>query len=244
MRESMTNFAAGDRDQHNDSSCLIHRIPRHADSIGIRLWRGPGRRSAARVLHSTGSRRAAGGAGVDYHRRHRCRSGLEAHPLAQHRLARIFHSLRHSTGTFASDEQSSEGGESHLGNHHSRVLDLFFSGSRAARTEARQSRMAPGMRILRGRARRRLWNERSAAGDLRSDAPMVGAALPRYAARIFSARQHHRHERLFFWPAFGLVPLHGIICSRYRLLCWACSWEGRSIIACAGTLFSSTFIFH
>ena len=137
MRESMTNFASGDRDQRNYSSCSIHRIHRDADSIGIRLWRGSSRRAAARVLHSAGSRRAAGGLGVDYHRRHRCRSGLEAHPFAKHRLARIFHSLRHSTGAITSNEQPSKDRQRRTGNHHPRVLDLFFSRSRTTRTEAR-----------------------------------------------------------------------------------------------------------
>src|ERR1700728_349920 len=56
--------------------------------------------------------------------------------------------------------------------------------------------MAFSLRILRWGSRRGIRNERSAARRLWRHAALVGATLPRHAARIFSACQHHRHGRL------------------------------------------------
>src|ERR1039458_8805217 len=63
--------------------------------------------------------------------------------------------------------------------------------------------MASHLRVLCGRARRGLRDERAAAGDLRSDAPLVRAAFPGDVARILSSRQHNWHGRLLAGRSLG-----------------------------------------
>src|SRR5215469_1779948 len=53
--------------------------------------------------------------------------------------------------------------------------------------------MAVCVRTVCGYSRRRLRNERSAAGDLRIDAAVVGTAVSCDAAGVLSSREPHRH---------------------------------------------------
>ena len=62
-----------------------------------------------------------------------------------------------------------------------------------AGVKTREPGMATGMWILCRSAGRSLRHEWSAAGHLRSHAPLVRATFPGDSARIFSASQHHWH---------------------------------------------------
>src|ERR1700677_3157884 len=63
--------------------------------------------------------------------------------------------------------------------------------------------MALGLRVLCGRARRSVWDEWAAAGDLWGYAPLVRTTFSRDVARIFSAREHCGHGWLLVGGIVG-----------------------------------------
>lgn len=187
----MTNSARlGDRNRRYCSARFIDPVYRDSDSLGIRLWRGAGRRPASRLLHSAEDRRSTSHACVDYYRGHGHHAGLEENPFAQHGLACSLHTFWYPAGSFAFDEQSSNGGQGRVGCNYHRVLRLLFDRPHTARTAARQPRVASSLWILRRRAWRSLWNEWAAARHLWVHATLVSAAFSRHPTRLFSPRQH------------------------------------------------------
>lgn len=128
---------SGDRNLLDYSSRFSHRVCRHADSIGVWVWRSAGRGSAARVQHSARSGRATGCTGVDYGGGHRGRAGLEEDSLAEHRMARVLKPFWDSAGAAAFDKQSSEQGEGRAGGHHHDVLGVFADRAHTARIATR-----------------------------------------------------------------------------------------------------------
>ena len=83
------------------------------------------------------------------------------------------------------------------------VLGVCADRPKASGVAQRQPTVASHLRILCGRDGRCLRNERATPGNLRSDAPLVGPALPRDAAGIFPAGQHHWHGRILAGRSLG-----------------------------------------
>src|SRR5215469_14751022 len=111
-------------------------------------------------------------------------------------MARCLNSVRHSARAVAAKGRQSTARQRGAGNYHHRVLRIRIPWAKTARTPQRQSSLAFDLRLCRWRDGRCVWHERSAAGNLRSPAPLDCPTFSRHATGLLLARQRDRHDRL------------------------------------------------
>ena len=112
-----------------------------------------------------------------------------AHSLFERRMADIPYPVRHAGRPRCPDPGRRTSGEGGPGDHHCGFFGLLLARDYKAGVEERQPPVAGRLRVLWQHPRRGLWDERTATRGPRCEAPLVGAAFPRHAARLSSARE-------------------------------------------------------